>query len=168
MGAECASMSRAHDAALPGRRAGLSVALTPVRGTADLVAGAILALVGALGARFLPDGDGARVALAAPVLLVVPGYLLIQTFVIRTETGHPRWFHVFFGIGLSPAVVGLLALATTVIPNGFQPAMIVAFVTVGCLLLAVVARMRRFHAIAADQEKRAVPKGVVSHSPIAQ
>jgi uncharacterized membrane protein len=46
-------------------------------------------------------------------------------------------------IGLSPAVVGLAALATALVPGGFRPANIIASVTFTCLGLAAIAVWRR-------------------------
>lgn len=112
----------------------------------DLLAGAALALGAALAYASLPDGSILRVALVAPVLLVVPGYLLLQAVVVPRTTGRARLVHALAALGISPAVVGLLALSTALVPGGFRPASMVTAVTGACLVLAVVASRRRSEA----------------------
>lgn len=113
------------------------------RGSWDLGLGVALALAGALGALWLPAGETLRLILAVPVVLAVPGYLLLQALMVPTSQGFPRWLEVLFSIALSPAIVGLVALATWVIPGGFRPRVIIGAVTGVCFLLAAVALQRR-------------------------
>lgn len=114
-------------------------------GNADLAWGAILALAAAVGFAILPPGSLLRLAVALPVLLSVPGYLLIQAAIVPPPPGRRRMAQVLLSLAVSPAVVGLLALSTALVRGGFRPAAIVLVVTVGCLLLAAVARHRRSH-----------------------
>lgn len=109
------------------------------------VAAAALAMVAAAGlAALMPEGSLLRLALIAPILLIAPGYLLIQALVVPARSARTRLLHGFLSFGVSPAVLGLLALATALLPNGFQPWIIVASVTLGCVLLAGIAVRRRW------------------------
>src|SRR5687768_16779241 len=85
----------------------------------DLVAAAALALLGALLAGALPEGSLLRAALTLPILLVVPGYLLVEASVPSTRPGQ-RALHALAGLGVSPPVVALLALTTVWLPGGFS------------------------------------------------
>lgn len=114
-----------------------------LRRSPDVALGAVLALVAAFAVAFLPGGTPLRVGLVAPVLLVVPGYLLIQAFVVAADPRRSRATHAILAIGVSPGLVGLLALSTAVVQGGFRPVPIVAVVTVACLALAAVAVRRR-------------------------
>lgn len=108
---------------------------TPVNNW-DLLAGAG-AMLSAMAISFASPGLLlAWIGLA--ILLVVPGYLLVQSWV-RT----PQPWHVAAGMGLSIPLVGMLALLTAVVPGGFRPAPIVVTITVGVLALALVAWVRR-------------------------
>lgn len=109
----------------------------------DLWIAGVLVLVGALAAAVLPAGDVMRIALVAPVVLVVPGYLLVQAFVVPAVSRRRRAVHALIGLGLSPVVVGLLALVTALVPGGFQTSTIILFVTLGSLGLGVAAGVRR-------------------------
>lgn len=71
-------------------------------------------------------------------LLVAPGYLLLQAML-----GAPRGWHVLAGMGLSIPLIGLLALATAVVPGGFQAGAIVITITLGVLALGALAWLRR-------------------------
>lgn len=125
------------------------------RRSADVIAGAGLALVAALVAAVLPDGSTLRLAVALPVLMVVPGYLLLQALLVPARSWTARGRHALLSLGLSPAVLGLLALSTAIVPGGFRPVAIAATVTVGCLAFAGVALRRRWsqaHAIAGEEE----------------
>lgn len=113
------------------------------RGSWDLGLSVALALAGALGALWLPAGETLRLILAVPVVLVVPGYLILQALMVPTDRRFPRWLEALFSIALSPAIVGLVALATWVIPGGFRPTVIIGTVTGACFLLAAVALQRR-------------------------
>jgi uncharacterized membrane protein len=111
----------------------------------DLAAAAALALLGALVAASLPAGSTLRAAVTLPILLVVPGYLLIEATVTSKAHGQ-RGLHALFGIGVSPPLVALLALATAIVPGGFHAPAIIALVTLACLALAAVAALRRLRA----------------------
>ncbi len=111
-------------------------------GYLDVVVVGALAVLAAIVAFTLPAGDPTRFALTLPVLLVAPGYLLIQAF-IPAATTQARLVHGLLSIGVSPAVVGLLALSTALIPGGFSATSIIAVVTLWCLLMAAVAVLRR-------------------------
>lgn len=106
---------------------------------ADVGVAAALIVVAA-GARLLPAGT-TRLMLTLPVLLVVPGYLLLQA--MRSHVAEHRIQDVLIGIGLSLPVLGLAALLTSVVPNGFTPTAIVTVTTVLCVGLAVTAVLRR-------------------------
>lgn len=120
----------------------------------DVALAAALALAAAIAFALLPGGGALRVALVVPVLLVVPGYLLIQALVVPPASGRRRALHSLLAVGVSPGVVGLLALSTALVPGGFRPVPIVVVVTVACLVLAAVALYRRSlgprHASAAE------------------
>lgn len=105
--------------------------------------GVALALGGALAFASLPDGSPLRVLLAAGVLFFAPGYLLLQALPIPHTSRWSRATHAFLAIGISPAIVGLLALGTAMVPGGFRPGPIVAVVTLACLGFAGVAWYRR-------------------------
>ena len=112
------------------------------RAHADVAVAAALILVAA-GARILPAG-ATRLMLTLPVLLVVPGYLLLQA--LRSHVADHRLQDLLIGIGLSLPVVGLAALLTSMAPNGFTPTAIVTVTTLVCVGLAVTAVLRR-HAV---------------------
>lgn len=114
---------------------------SPTRHLDVLIVGG-LAVLAAIVAFTLPAGDPARFALTLPVLLIAPGYLLIQAF-IPDATGRTRLVHGLLSIGVSPAVVGLLALSTALIPGGFGATSIIAAVTLWCLIMASIAMLRR-------------------------
>ena len=116
-----------------GSAAGASLDLT-VAGVL-LVAGAAAALGGA--------PPGVRVLLAATVLFVVPGYLLLQAL-FPGGTAAERARHGLLSLGISPALVGLFALAAAALPGGFQAPTLVMAVTLGGLVLLGVAALRRW------------------------
>lgn len=109
----------------------------PLHRSADVLIVAALAIV-ALMARWLPEGDVARLLLTLPIILFVPGYLLVQAISTRMR---PR--HFVAAVGISPPLVGLLALLTAVFPGGFRPTPIVITITLACFLLAGLALWRR-------------------------
>lgn len=109
----------------------------------DLAVAVGLVLVAVLVAASRPEGDAVRLAVAAPVVLVVPGYLLLQAALVPARSAKMRVVHAAAAIGLSPVVLGLAALATALVPGGFQTGPIVAVVTVFCLALAALAGYRR-------------------------
>lgn len=109
----------------------------------DLLAGVALTFVAVFAVVFLPAGSLLRAFLAAPVLFVVPGYLLIQALVVPAASIRSRVVHGLVALGVSPGVVGLLALSTAVVDGGFRPIPIVTVVTVASLLFAGIALYRR-------------------------
>lgn len=109
----------------------------------DLWLGAALALVGGAAATFLPPKDPARFLLALPTLLLVPGYLLIQVLLPRPASRSGRLRHALVALGVSPALVALLALSTALVEGGFRANSIMVVVTAACLLLAGGAYVRR-------------------------
>jgi len=76
-------------------------------------------------------------------LFTVPGYLLVQTLVVPARPAASRWVHALLGVGISPAVVGLLALSTAMIPGAFRPVVIISIVIGACAALAAAAFGRR-------------------------
>ncbi|MEA3204198.1 MAG: hypothetical protein QOI63_1878 [Thermoplasmata archaeon] len=111
----------------------------------DLALAAGLAALAALLAVALPAGDGLRALLTLPVLLVVPGYLLVEAAVISSKPSQ-RGLHALVGLGVSPPLVALLALSTAIVPGGFRAPAIVGIVLLACLGLAIVAGLRRLRA----------------------
>jgi len=123
-------------------------------GPFDLVASCALVALAAVAYATLSGGSGLRVALAVPVLFFVPGYLLIEAVSV-TAAGRHRAIHAWIAVGVSPAIVGLLALATVLLPGGFQGGSIVGVVTAACFALAGCAFWRRRRASARAVEPRA-------------
>jgi len=117
--------------------------MSHILNSTDLVLATVGALLAALAVAFLPAGAGIRLLSVLPLLLLIPGYLLIEALVVRPRTRRAQWVHVGVALGVSPALIGLLALATAVIPGGFRASAIVIAVTAACLLLAGVAFYRR-------------------------
>lgn len=113
----------------------------------DLLAACIVALLAGLAYLALPAGSALRVALACSVLFFVPGYLLIEAVTEPTASRSRRIVRAWIAIGVSPVLVGLLALATAVLPGGFRATSIVATVTLACLALGGVAFWRRQRAM---------------------
>lgn len=103
----------------------------------------VLILGAAWVAWVLPEGDMLRLVIAAPIVLVVPGYLVLQAVFVPARPPRQRLIHVLFAVGLSPVILGLLALTTALVPSGFRTGPIVAVVTVACLALAGLAGYRR-------------------------
>jgi uncharacterized membrane protein len=111
---------------------------------ADLVAACTLVSLAALAFVALPAGSWLRVTLALGALLFAPGYLLIEAVVgPSTLLLARRTLHACIAIGVSPVLVGLLALCTALGPGGFRPGAIVATVTFACFAIAAVAYARR-------------------------
>lgn len=103
----------------------------------------VLVLAAAWVAWVLPEGDTLRLVVAAPIVLVVPGYLVLQSVFVPARPARQRLIHALFAVGLSPVVLGLLALTTALVPGGFRTGPIMATVTVACLALAGLAGYRR-------------------------
>lgn len=116
-----------------------------VRGPTDVVVAVALALGAAVLVALGPASLGPiRVVFAAAVVFFVPGYLLLEAAMpARGPEPASRLFRVAAAVGLSPAVVGLLALSTALVPGGFKPMNIVALVTLACVGLAALALHRR-------------------------
>ena len=108
----------------------------------DLGIPCALAVLAAL-AMQVPEGSGVRMALALPMLFFVPGHLLIAAVTRPPTMLGQRPMRALMALGVSPPLVGLLALSTTLLPGGFRPMTIVTVVTVACLALAAVAAFRR-------------------------
>lgn len=109
----------------------------------DLIAACVLALLAGLAYLLLPGGSILRVALALSVLFFAPGYLLIEATARQATEKSQRLVRAWIAVGVSPAIVGLLALATVALPGGFRPASIVGTVTVACFALGGIALGRR-------------------------
>lgn len=93
-------------------------------------------------AFMLPDGSTVRWALALPIVLIAPGYLLLQAIFVPAQTVASRLIHALVSLGVSPAIVGLAALSTA--PFGaFREGVIVAVVTGTCLVFGMIALVRR-------------------------
>lgn len=109
----------------------------------DLVAAASIAVAAAMAASLLPGGSVLRLVLTLPALFLVPGYLLVQTLARGRGSRSRRGFHMLLALGISPPLVGLLALATALWPSGFRAQGILWAVTLACLFLAAAAFLRR-------------------------
>jgi uncharacterized membrane protein len=111
------------------------------RAQADLLAALALVLVAAVAALALGPGP-LRVLLTLPALAVAPGYLLVQAAVPRQRPS--AWLrHACAALGAGPALLGLCALATALVPGGFRPVPIVLATTAAAALLGAVALLRR-------------------------
>ncbi len=120
--------------AMPWRRLGAG---------ADLIGVCSLVVLAGLAYAFLPGGSVLRVALAFTVLFFAPGYLAIEAAVGPAATRAAKSVRALVAVGISPAIVGLLALGTSVFPGGFRPAPLVVMLSVSCLALAAAALWRR-------------------------
>jgi uncharacterized membrane protein len=111
---------------------------------ADLVAACTFVSLAGLAFVALPAGSWLRVTLALSGLLFAPGYLLVEAVVgPSTLLTARRSLRACIAIGVSPALVGLLALSTAFGPGGFRPGAIVAAVTFACFAFAAIAYARR-------------------------
>ncbi len=106
----------------------------------------VLVVLAALAAFALPEGSIARWAFTLPVVLVAPGYLLLQTIFVPVKPVASRLVHGLVSLGISPALVGLLALSTALVPGGFQPSAIILVVTGASVVFGVLALFRRARA----------------------
>lgn len=113
-----------------------------LRSSPDLAAAAGLAVVAALAAAAMPQGSVLRLLVTLPVLLVVPGYLLLQALLVPARRPQRRIAHAALAVGISPPLVGLLALSTDLF-GSFRPVTIVATITIACVAFAIVALVRR-------------------------
>jgi hypothetical protein len=108
----------------------------------DIAVAALLAVVAAAASASLEPGT-LRLVLTLPMLLFVPGYLLLQAFVVPAATGAARGWQALASFGISPALVGLFALLTAVVEGGFRLGAIVALSLIGCLALGAAGLVRR-------------------------
>ena len=111
--------------------------------SADILAAAAVAASAGLAYVLLPGGSAVRIVLGLAMVFLVPGYLLLEAAARPSPSLRPKLLRVLAAIGVSPAVVGLAALATALVPGGFKPAAIVLAVTVACAALAGLALWRR-------------------------
>lgn len=108
----------------------------------DVVVAMVAVGAAATVAFMLPDGSTVRWALALPIVLLAPGYLLLQAIFVPAQSVASRLIHALVSLGVSPAIVGLLALSTA--PFGaFREGPIVTVVTGSCLVLGLIALIRR-------------------------
>lgn len=114
-----------------------------LRQSTDLLIAAPLAVLAALLASLLPAGNPVRIVLTLTILLTVPGYLLLQAIFVPARPIRSRAIQALLGIGVSPVIVGLLALSTALLVGGFGATAIIVTVTLTCLALALVAFVRR-------------------------
>lgn len=113
------------------------------RACSDVLISTGLVVLAAAIALTLPAESTLRAVLTLPVLLVAPGYLLLQSILVPARRPRRRVLHAVLGLGISPPLVGLMALSTTVVPGSFTPTTIIAAVTLGCLALGALAVYRR-------------------------
>lgn len=109
----------------------------------DLLACATVVGLACLAAMTLPEGSIVRLAVAIAGLFVAPGYLLVEAAAGPARSVAARVRRAALSVGVSPAIVGLLALATAGLPGGFRPASIILLLGVTCLALAAAALWRR-------------------------
>lgn len=109
---------------------------------ADVVAASAVAVMAAFTSSTMPAG-GMRMAFGLAMLLFVPGYLLLQAFAVPVPPGKARLWQALASLGVSPAVVGLLALMTSIVQGGFRLGVIVVLVTLACLGFGAAALVRR-------------------------
>lgn len=122
----------------------------------DLLVAAGLMVLAAIVALVLPDGSMLRLAIVVPILLLAPGYLLLQALLVPARSAATRGRHLVLSLGVSPALLGLLALSTALVPGGFKQGAILGVVTVGSIVLGAVGFRRRrakAHVLAAEDEE---------------
>jgi hypothetical protein len=108
----------------------------------DVVAASLVAVAAAFTSSAMP-ASGLRMVFGLAMLLFVPGYLLLQAFAVPVPSGRDRLWQALASLGISPAVVGLLALMTSIVQGGFRLGVIVVLVTLACLGFGVAALVRR-------------------------
>jgi hypothetical protein len=108
----------------------------------DIVVASGLVLTAFAASTSLPPGP-LRLALVLPMLLFAPGYLLLQAFVVPAATGSRRGWQALAALGISPAVLGLLALLTSVVQGGFREDAILALTALGSLAFGMAGLVRR-------------------------
>lgn len=124
----------------------------------DLLAATLLATLAPWLLMRLEAGSFLRIVLAG-MAIFAPGYLLMQA--IEPLRRNP-WRHAAFAVGLGPALVGLAALSTVLMPGGFLARNILLAQGLLALALGSVAlqRRRRAHVspATASSQVRPVPK----------
>ncbi len=108
----------------------------------DLAVAAVFVVIAAV-ASGMPNG-AARAALTLPMIIFIPGYLMVQAIV---GNARPTAFQALIAVGLSPPLVGCLALMTAIVPGGFTAGPIITIVTVASLAMAAVAFVRRLRSV---------------------
>ena len=126
-------------------------------GSADVVVSLAFVLVAAAAYLTLPEGSLARLALVAPAVLLVPGYLLVEATASGPTSPRKRVGHALVGLGVSPAFLGVVALATALVPGGFRAPAIVGAITLACFGAAwiVLERRQRWRT---ERDERGVPR----------
>lgn len=125
----------------------------------DLYVAAAMTIAASSVAALMPTDNPLRALTVVCFLLLVPGYLFLQALIVQK---HPHIFepaHALFAVGISPAVVGLLALSTTLAPVGFRLSTVFAVVVTACVLLAVIAFARRLTRLRASHQGTVKPPG---------
>ena len=125
---------------------------------ADLAACLLAVALSAWAYSSLPGRDPLRLLLVAPMLLFVPGYLLIEAFRSSREPLGRRGTIAAVAPGLSIAFVALLALGTAFFPSGFTPNAIVAMTTLVCIALIAAASYRRARIMMTDWNAMPPPR----------
>src|SRR5688572_29525275 len=105
----------------------------------DLLACCAVLAAACLAAIALPAGAVARLALDAALVLVSAGYRLVEAAAGPARDRRARAVRALLAVGFSPALVGLVALATAFLPGGFRAGPIVLLVGLVCAGLAVAA-----------------------------
>lgn len=119
---------------------------------ADLVLAGAIAVAAPIAAIYHPGNVALRTALSIPALLLVPGYLLLQT-ILPSLSQRPGLGHqAALSVGFSLPVVGLAALSASVTPWGFRPTPVILSVMVASLALCAVAAYRRSQTTPASEE----------------
>ena len=110
---------------------------------ADLAACAAAVMLSAWAYLSLPERDPLRLLVSAPMLVFVPGYLLVEAFRSSRQPFKRRVLSAAVAPGATIALLGLLALSTAVLPGGFRPDSIVTIVTLACIGLVAAASYHR-------------------------
>jgi hypothetical protein len=108
----------------------------------DVAAASALVVLAFAASTSLPAGS-LRLLLVLPMLLFAPGYLLLQAFVVPAAPPAARAWQALASLGISPAVLGLLALATSIVQGGFREDAILGLTALGSLAFAGAALVRR-------------------------
>jgi uncharacterized membrane protein len=119
----------------------------------DVAGASVLVLVAAAAVSMDLTGP-LRFLATLPMILFVPGYLLLQAVAVPPARGKELGWQALASLGLSPALLGLFALATAIVEGGFRLGIIVGLSTVASLGFAAVALVRR-RAVARPQKDAA-------------